>query len=179
MKNQIIPFLLLTLVSFLSCEIVNFRNPPLEDEVEGLKPIYSAADWDDIAVLPPQPIDVLGKIYYKAPYIYVNELNKGIHVMDNSDPADPIPVSFIQIWGSKDIAIKGDILYADNVSDLVALDISELTEIEVTKRVKGLYNTFDKDYPEGYNGYFECVDDTKGLLIGWETALLENPECFR
>jgi hypothetical protein len=30
-----------------------------------------------------------GKIYFKDSYIFVNEVNKGIHVIDNSIPASP------------------------------------------------------------------------------------------
>ena len=31
-----------------------------------------------------------GKIYYLAPYIYVNERYKGVHVINNTNPAYPV-----------------------------------------------------------------------------------------
>jgi hypothetical protein len=36
-----------------------------------------------------------GKIYYKFPYIYVNEKYKGIHLINNSDPQNPVKEGFI------------------------------------------------------------------------------------
>ena len=176
------PWTLLVLAALVisSCEIIQFNTVEPVGTVEGVRPVYTDANgWDDITATDPQPIENLGKIYYKDSYIYVNERNKGIHVIDNTDPANPLRIRFIQVIGSEDIAIKGNILYADNITDLVAIDISDLEAIKVTSRLKGLYSVDKKDYPEGYSGYFECVDPTKGIVIGWEDAILENPGCLR
>ncbi|MCB9283748.1 MAG: hypothetical protein H6563_06695 [Lewinellaceae bacterium] len=147
-------------------------------EVEGLRPIYSQ-DWKDIQSLEARPVHNLGKIYYKDSTIYVTESGWGIHVIDNSDPYHPERIKFIQIPGCKDVAIKGNILYADNVTDLVAIDISNLDNIVLLKRIEGLYPEVDQLAPEAYEGYFECVDPTKGAVVGWETALLDNPQCVQ
>jgi len=143
----------------------------IEDQIiEGLKPIYSNGDdWQNIKTTDPQSIKKLGKIYYKDNKIFVNEFLKGIHIIDNSDPINPVKIKFIEIIGNKDIAIKGQILYADNLTDLVTLDISNLDDIKVLGRVK--------DIPEGHIGPFECVDPSKGKVIGWEEATLVNPDC--
>ncbi|MBK7408999.1 MAG: hypothetical protein IPL49_09725 [Saprospirales bacterium] len=145
-------------------------------EVEGLRPIYSQ-DWQDIQSLDARPVNNLGKIYYKDSTIYVTESGWGIHVIDNTNPYQPVRIKFLQIPGCKDIAIKGNILYADNVTDLVALDISNLNNIVLLKRIEGLYPEVDQLAPEAYEGYFECVDPSKGAVVGWETALLDNPQC--
>ncbi len=174
MKNihWILPFILFGCVT----------DPASEPDFEttGMKPIYLTGEaWDAITVQEAQPIKDLGKIYYKDQHIFVNEVNKGIHVIDNTDPYNPLPIKFIKIWGSKDIAIKGNILYADNITDLVAIDISDLNNIVVTKRVPELYGLEQSSYPENYEGYFECVDATKGTVVGWEEADLMNPKCLR
>lgn len=149
-------------------------------EVIGMKPIYLQGEaWDAISVQEAQPIKDLGKIFYKDNYLYVNEVNKGIHVIDNSDPANPNPVKFIKIWGNRDIAIKGNILYVDNLTDLVAIDISDLDNIVVTKRITNLYNDEQFAFPENHLGFFECVDPSSGTVIGWEETQLLNPECRR
>lgn len=157
------------------------EESPLEDQmVEGLKPIYSTGDdWKNIKTIAPQPIKKLGKIYYKDNKIFVNEFFKGIHIIDNSDPTNPIKLKFIEILGNKDIAIKGQILYADNVTDLVTLDISNLDDIKVLGRVKDIYpnSSSSQTNPEGHIGPFECVDPSKGTVIGWEEATLLNPDC--
>ena len=72
-----------------------------------------------------QPILQPGQLYIKGSYIYLNDVNEGIHVIDNSDPANPVQKAFLTIPGNRDIAIRGNILYADMYSDLLAIDISD------------------------------------------------------
>ncbi|MDR1783486.1 MAG: hypothetical protein LBR13_04420 [Dysgonamonadaceae bacterium] len=76
-----------------------------------------------------------GKIYYKSPYVYINERYKGIHIIDNTDPKNPRNVGFITAPGCIDIAAKGNILYLDNSVDLVAFDLITLKEIERVRDV--------------------------------------------
>ena len=54
-----------------------------------------------------------GKLYIFGNYIFLNEIDKGIHIIDNSNPASPKNVAFIDIPGNLDMAVKGNILYAD------------------------------------------------------------------
>ncbi len=178
-RIQLVLFSLLLLLC-AGCEVLTTSEIDPPGIVDGVKPIYaSSEDWDVITAIAPQPIGNLGKIYYKYPYIYVNERNKGIHILDNTTPENPLPIKFIEVLGSEDIAIKGNYLYADNITDLVTIDISDLENISVTSRVKDLYDESKKDYPDGYNGFFECVDPTKGIVVGWENATLDNPACLR
>ena len=71
-----------------------------------------------------KPVNMPGKIYLYKHYIFLNEPGLGIHVIDNSDPADPKNISFINIPGNVDLAVKDDYLYADSYGDLVVFDIS-------------------------------------------------------
>ncbi|NJN77621.1 MAG: hypothetical protein HC803_04250 [Saprospiraceae bacterium] len=109
----------------------------------------------------------LRQILLQRPDDFVSERGEGIHVINNIDPTNPQSVKFIKIPGAMDIAIKGNILYADNYRDLVALDISDLENIRLTKRIPNLYPKQETLYPRDYNGYFECVDTEKGIVIGW------------
>lgn len=99
-----------------------------------------------------------GKIYIKDNYIFLNEVNKGIHIIDNTNPASPKNFAFIDIPGNVDIAVKGDILYADFYTDLVAMDISNPLNIAVTKFVNGV---FPERFYYGFN-----VDSTK-VVYDW------------
>lgn len=172
--------LLLTCCLSTACELISINDVTDVGVQQGVRPIYADFDtWDEIISLPARPIENLGKIYYKDPYIFVNERFKGIHVFDNSDPTQPTPIAFIQIYGSEDIAISGNILYADNYTDLVAIDISDLNNVQVVNRVENLYTRSSKAFPEGYSGYFECVKEAKGFVVGWEAAELLNPKCIR
>ena len=89
-----------------------------------------------------------GKIYLKDYFIFINEKYRGIHVIDNSNPENPTNIAFINVDGCIDMAMKNNVLYADNAVDLIALKLDEnMTGIEVTKRIK---NTFPEPIsPDG------------------------------
>lgn len=153
-------------------------EPQADQIVEGYKPSYTT--YEAITQVSSKEAQLLknpGKIYVKGPTIFVNERNEGIHVVDNSNPAAPKLVSFIQIPGNVDIAVKENILYADNVTDLVAIDITDPLNITVTSRVKNAFPNYL--YPPFKNVKFECADASKGIIVGWEKTQLKNPACFR
>lgn len=108
-----------------------------------------------------QPLQTPGKIYLKGNYIFVNEVNKGIHVIDNSNPYSPQNISFINIPGNVDIAASGDILYADSYVDLVVLNISNPSNVTVVKRVENAL-----PYPSYEYGY--SADPTLGVVRNWK-----------
>lgn len=148
--------------------------------VEGMRPVYISADEaHHIYSSSPQNIVSLGKIYTKQPYLFVNDSGIGVHVVDNSNPSAPQRIAFIHIPGNRDIAIKGNYLYADNLADLVTIDISDLQNISVVNRVSNLYSVPETSYPLGYSGYFECADIKKGVPVSWEKAQLLSPKCRR
>src|SRR5215471_20594291 len=71
----------------------------------------------------PQPLKNTGKMYISGNYIFLNELEKGIHVIDNSNPSSPKNIAFINIPGNVDLAVYDNTLYADSYRDLAVLDI--------------------------------------------------------
>ena len=75
----------------------------------------------------PQPLKNTGKLNVFGSYIFLNEKNKGIHVIDNSNPASPVNAGFINIPANIDLAVKGSYLYADSYSDIIVFDISNPT----------------------------------------------------
>ncbi|HQB36947.1 MAG TPA: hypothetical protein PLI41_05315, partial [Bacteroidales bacterium] len=107
-----------------------------------------------------------GKIYFKDNYLFVNEVGKGIHVIDNSDPADPKKLCFYEIMGNVDIAIKGNILFADSFIDLVAIDISDVNNPVEINRIE---NVFPEVMPEGDKWYpYAMVDKSEGVIVDWK-----------
>jgi hypothetical protein len=71
----------------------------------------------------PRPMQKTGKVYVYGNYVLLNEPNKGIHVIDNSNPASPKNIKFINIPGTNDLAVKDGYLYADCFGDLAVIDI--------------------------------------------------------
>jgi hypothetical protein len=94
---------------------------------------------------PVREIERPGKIYIRGNYIFLNELDRGIHIIDNSNKTAPKQVAFIDIPGNLDMAVKGNILYADFYTDLVAIDITDPQHIVVKKFTENIF-------PERYWG---------------------------
>ena len=79
-----------------------------------------------------QSVAQAGQIYLKGSFIYLNDVNAGIHIIDNSDPTHPVQTAFLNIPGNQNIAIRGNILYADMYADLLAIDISNPRQARIT-----------------------------------------------
>ncbi len=131
-------------------------------------PVYMAFDEFRASFEKSAPIEISypGKMYFKDGYLFVNEYGKGIHVIDNSDPANPEKVAFYEIMGNVDMAIKGNILFADSYIDLLAIDI---TDIENPVEIDRIENVFPEIVPEGELWYpYAMVDKSKGVIVDWE-----------
>lgn len=74
----------------------------------------------------PRTLHSPGKIYAYGQYLFINERQEGIHIIDNSDPAHPQNIAFWKIPGNVDMAIQGDHLYADQYVDLLTINISDI-----------------------------------------------------
>ena len=88
---------------------------------------------------PSRDVTKPGKLYIRGSYIFLNEVDKGIHVIDNSNPSSPRNIAFIDIPGNLDLAVKGNTLYADLYTDLVALDITNPENVVVKKIIDNVF----------------------------------------
>jgi hypothetical protein len=137
-----------------TCEVTN--------EYVYFEPVYTTVDniRSQVSLMAPQPVNTVGKIYFKDGLLYVNEPGEGIHIINNTDPANPAPVSFLKIPGNFDLAIKGNTLYADSYVDLVAFDISDVSSIHEINRLDGVFQNYQV---MGYN-----TDETCCVITGFE-----------
>ncbi|WP_343487958.1 hypothetical protein [Allomuricauda sp. d1] len=133
-----------------------------------------------VDVIEPQPIDESGKIYAYKDYIFVNDRYKGVHVIDNSNPTSPQKVSFIKIAGNVDISIKDDYLFADSLTDLVVLDISDVNNVEIVDWLEGVLGgggfwlateVQNIEWPQADVFDYEGVDFENDIIVGWETKM--------
>ncbi|MDQ0107214.1 hypothetical protein J2T02_002331 [Chitinophaga terrae (ex Kim and Jung 2007)] len=108
----------------------------------------------------PQPISQNGKIYLYGNYIFINEVGKGIHVIDNADPKNPNVVSFINVPGNTDLAIKNNTLYADSYIDLVAIDITNPRQAREVHRVNNAF-------PRVVYTFNFAQSDSLGVITGF------------
>ena len=172
MKKIRIPiFIFMTALLIVSC------NKNKEQEVIGLKPVYTSTETlERIEVTENEPLERPGKIYVYNDYLLVNDQSKGIHIYDNSNTSNPVHLSFIGIPGNMDFSIRNNMLYADNITDLVVFDISQPSSPSFSSRVKSVFPSMTSPDQQGY---FECVDASKGVVLKWEKAVLVNPECSK
>lgn len=120
----------------------------------------------------PADLSTPGKIYLYGSYLFVNESGKGVHIINNSDRKNPVRIGFINIPGNYDMAVKGNILYADSYVDLLAIDISNVNDIKMVKRLEGVFN-------EHYYLDFG-INNQESVVIAYEeidTVWYDNPEC--
>ena len=95
-----------------------------------------------------------GKIYLYNDHLFINESGEGIHIIDNRDKSNPLNISFINIPGNVDMAVKNNVLYVDSYMDLLAIDISDLNNIELLSRTEDVFPSYNSG------------DD---FIVTWET----------
>ncbi|MCU4177871.1 LVIVD repeat-containing protein [Carboxylicivirga sp. N1Y90] len=160
MKNLTL-LLIASLIGLFACQDKNF------EEYQVNAPVYMTYEdlRKSVKITEEVPLEVPGKIYFKDNYIFINEIMKGVHVYDNSNPSSPVYKTFIEIPGNVDIAIKGSLLYADSYVDLVAIDVSSLDNIVEKHRLK---DVFRYNLPPTKNDYrIGDIDKNKGVVVNW------------
>jgi hypothetical protein len=127
-------------------------------------PVYRTVDEvrAQIGTEGPREVEHPGKIYVRGPYIFLNELDKGIHIIDNSNPRSPKRVAFLDIPGCVDMAVKGNTLYADAFTDLVVMDISDPTHSQLKKILNGVF-------PYRYYTMGIMSDESK-VVVDWVSS---------
>jgi hypothetical protein len=100
---------------------------------------------------PAQPIAQTGKLYLYGSFIFMSEPQKGIHIIDNSNPASPVNKAFIPVPGNVDLAVKDNYLYADSWSDLVVFDLADLNNIQPVHFLNDVFPqwSFNTMFPGG------------------------------
>jgi hypothetical protein len=127
------------------------------------RPVYAtkASILAGISAGDPVAMSVTGKIYYYNNWIFMNEPGKGIHIFDNSNPAFPTQKAFIKLPGNIDLAVKGNIVYADLYTDMLAIDIANPLNPQLKKLVPNVFP--DRLYTNGY------LNDTSRIIVDWIT----------
>ncbi|HXS56492.1 MAG TPA: hypothetical protein VN726_10240, partial [Hanamia sp.] len=163
--------------SFILALLAIFFSSCIKDSCSHLQtytfyePVYktTAQVKADIKSGTPQEVKNPGKIVIRGRYIFLNEVDKGIHVIDNSNASSPKNVAFIDMPGNMDLAVKGNILYADLYTDLVTLDISNPLNVAVKKFNEGVFPF--RVYGSGF------YNDTSKVITDWikrDTTVVED-----
>jgi hypothetical protein len=146
----------------------------------GYVPIYiSKQDAGFIGTVAAKPTVFPGKVYAYGNYLFQVEQNEGIHIIDNTDPQQAHKIAFLKVAAASELAIKSGYLYTNNLDDLVVFDLSDIRSPRLVNRVENAFPQISQEYPPFTGVYFECVDPSKGVVIGWEEKQIDQPKCRR
>lgn len=141
-----------------------------DDFVQVAVPVtQSIADFRaSVKVEEPKSIRESGKIYAWRDYIFINDKNEGVHIIDNTDPYNPKNIRFIKIPRNTDIAIKDEKLYANSGMDLVVFNIGNMNSIEEVARIKDVFPVYYTQIPEEalYIDY-QNFDPSNQVVVGY------------
>ncbi len=183
MKNFKISVLLIALLSICLQSCVKDK---CESEITYTQytPVYVTVDEirKDIQIEAPRALKQPGKMYFYQNYILLNEFREGLHVIDNQDPANPQKLAFIKIPGNMDMAVKDNVLYADNYIDLLSIDISDPVNPVLRTRTEDVFPSFDLNQDLGHLVYYDEEVITEVVPCdqsgGWGGGWLQNDIAF-
>ncbi len=162
MKSKIFTLLALAAMPFVFSGC--FKDS-CEREITYIKstPIYKT--WNEIRsgidMQAPRVLHKPGKMYFYNDYIFINEQRQGVHIIDNTNPEAPANIGFIKIPGNVDIAIRNNVLFADNYTDLLAISLNDLSNPQLLNRNENVFPHFG-EFNEGILVYYheEMVTET-------------------
>jgi len=118
-----------------------------------------------VSVEGPRTLKKPGKIYSLDHYLFINEFQEGIHIIDNADPSNPRNIAFWNIGGNVDMAIRGNYLYADQYVDLLTINIQDFNNPTLVCRQQNAFRL------HGFN-------PINGFLVDYvQTPVTETLDC--
>lgn len=139
---------------------ISCSKDTVKEQYSFYRPVYKTKDAvrTNVRSAAPESIQVTGKIVWKDHYVFVNDVDRGVHVIDISDPHAPRKISFISIPGCVDLAIKDNYLYADCYTDLVTIDISDPAHVVAKQFIPGVFP---------HRVYYGFTADTSRIITEW------------
>lgn len=161
-----------------------FNTPPPsfpEGEIVGYQPVYLSDPNMQIELVPAREVENPGQIYLLGDLLLMNDVGKGIHIIDNSDPSNPEVQGFLTVSGSENMVLRNGVVYVNQFNSLLAIDVSDTENVRVISRDENALKTneYDNLLPPLSGYYFECVDTEKGKVVGWRLTTITNPKCFK
>jgi hypothetical protein len=136
-------------------------NCVTKEQYTYFEPVYTPLATVRGSVAIQEPADILnpGRLYYKDGYLFINEVNEGVHIIDDRDPANPEKIAFLKIPGNTELAMRDQYLYANSYMDLVVIDLSDPARPEEAGRAENLF------YSYSWMGF--AVDPVRGVVTDW------------
>lgn len=139
--------IMISMMLLTSCEK---DQATVEAELVAIPITMSLSDFRAaVKIVSPRPVKETGKIYSYKELVFINDVNRGIHVIDNSDPSAPEKISYIHIPQNTDLSVKDDKLFANSGKDLVVFDISNPQNIQQHNRLENVFEYYQPFSPMG------------------------------
>lgn len=113
-----------------------------------------------------------GKVFFKDNFLFINNREDGIHVIDNRDPGSPVNLAYINIPGNRELAISGNTLFADSYTDLVIIDVTDPTNAVEIGRETGVFPQVLPQHDPNYR--VQQPDINAGVVVGWELQTISE-----
>lgn len=135
-------------------------------------PVYmDAAVWraGSFTMEAPRTLERPGKIYLYNDLLIVNDLMKGVHIFDNTNPSAPVSLGFLPVHANVDIAVRNNILYLDSYTDLLSFDISNPSQPVYLSRVENVFEFTNYIELDGFNENMPMAypNPSLGIVTGW------------
>jgi hypothetical protein len=155
--------------SFTSCKKYKnkevYANVPVYMEYEDFRNSYI---FEEGGI----PVQHPGNIYIHNQYIFICDEDKGVHILDNSNPSSPSFIGFMNIPGASQMAVDGTTLYVNSFIDLLTFDISNVNEPVLVNRLQEVfaYSTpiSDDTYPVA------DIYKDRGVVVGWTIEMTKD-----
>ncbi|WP_291132521.1 LVIVD repeat-containing protein [Flavobacterium sp. UBA7682] len=130
----------------------------------------------DVSVTAARQTQSDGKIYVTEDYLFYIAQESGVHIFNNTNPASPVNIAFINLDGVHNISVKGNYLYADNFVDLLVFDISNIQNITLVRTIENSI-AFSPTFPQEAEFYDYTVYPTGDEIItGFDIQMRNRPE---
>lgn len=165
MKTQylLIALLSLTALTFQSCLKDKCKSSITYTRIDPVYKTLEEVHNTTIGMEAPKPLKLPGQINYYDDRMFVVETGEGIHVIENSDPSNPVNTAFISVPGATDLAIKDGYLYTNSYVDLLVVNLDDYS---VAGRTENVLQPLWTDFASG-----------KIIVEYKETQVTEEMEC--
>jgi len=150
-------------VLVICCSVIVFQSclkDTITEKYTFFRPVYKTKEavMNNIKSGTPQAIVETGKLFIKGNYVFLNDVNRGVHILDYTNPTAPVKVAFIDVPGNIDMAVRGNTLYVDCYTSLIALDITNPLNVQKTTVINGVFP---------HRVYWNFQQDTSRIITEW------------
>lgn len=164
----------LAILAALTCSLTSCLEERCEEErtVIGFDPItVTSSEWRSSSFFCGigQPVCTTSSFYVYDNYLFMVEENQGLHIYDNTDSNNPVPVTFMEAPGGQGIAVRNGILYMNQYTDLVAFSLANPEQPEMVGRTEDVF--------EPYSIFAQVLEDDVFVTGFTETSERRNIDC--